>query len=213
MDGSRYFGGTYNLILRGAKAFEPIARLAGAPIDLNRLPRAKNQIRHLGVGRMAVTLDNTGLGLSSEGSMGNLDASAIGVAAVAVVAAIAIPNLLEARKAANETAAISTMRTLVTCQSLYRDADKDGDGNANFAPDLQSLWRHGQLIDDVLASGVKQGYHFQMEMTDEGFAWHATAVPMDAKSGTRSFYVDESGVIRHDQWGDVPTVESPPIGW
>ena len=133
------------------------------------------------------------------------------IAIIAIIAAIAIPNLLEARKGANESAAISSLRTLVTVQALYRDTDKNGDGEADFAGSLNDLFANGQLIDGVLSTGTKQGYTFTMASADSGFSWTAVGVPINDKTGTRRFFVDESGVMRFTTTGS-PTVAAKPIG-
>lgn len=133
------------------------------------------------------------------------------IAIIAIIAAIAIPNLLEARKGANESAAISTMRTLVTVQALYRDTDKDGDGQADFATTFTDLFNNGQLIDDVLSTGIKQGYSFTL--SGDGFSWSCVAVPQsDGKTGDRRFFVDDTGVIRFTSDGTDPDGGSNPIG-
>ena len=133
------------------------------------------------------------------------------IAIIAIIAAIAIPNLLEARKSANESAAIASLRTLVTAQSIFRDTDRDGNGLADFALDLSALATNGQLIDNTLAAGTKQGYVFTMASTDSGNAWTGVAAPVSGNTGTRSFFVNESGVIRFSV-GATPTAASTPIG-
>jgi len=116
-------------------------------------------------------------------------------AIIAVVAAIAIPNLIDARKGSNEAASIGALRTLTTAQALYREGDKDKNGTLDYAASLEDLRRVG-LIDGILGGGMKQGYRFEIvEGTEE--RWSATAVPLQpGKSGERSFFVDESGIIR-----------------
>lgn len=131
------------------------------------------------------------------------------IAIIAIIAAIAIPNLLEARKSANESAAISTLRTLVTTQQLFRDSDRDGNGLADFATVLNALSGNGQLIDDTLANGTKQGYIFNM--TGNGLTWSCTATPVSPKTGTRRFFADDSGVIRFSATA-IPDGNSPAIG-
>jgi prepilin-type N-terminal cleavage/methylation domain-containing protein len=131
------------------------------------------------------------------------------IAIIAVIAAIAIPNLIEARKGANESSAISSLRTLVTVQSLFRDKDKDEDGAANYAISLEALEDAG-LIDSVLSSGQKQGYFFQMNTDSSRFAWSATAKPAaEDLSGNRYFFVDESGVIRFKTDGEAGPSDTP----
>jgi len=130
------------------------------------------------------------------------------IAIIAIIAAIAIPNLIEARKGANESAAIATLRTMVTVQTLFRDGDKDSDGTPNYGTNLAVL-QAANLIDTVLASGTKQGY--LVTLLGQTFAWTADAHPQSNNTGNRRFFVDESGVIRFSQ-GDLPNSGNPPIG-
>ncbi|MFC1707954.1 hypothetical protein ACFL59_14255, partial [Planctomycetota bacterium] len=150
-------GGLYNLVVRVLKAFEGFGRQAGIPLDLNRLPRYRAIESQLTTGQTMTTLDEAGLYVEATGLTGELDSTVVVVGVTAVIAAIAIPNLIQARKAANETGAIATLRTIVTCQTLYRDGDKDGDGVPNYATSLAELAKV-HLIDMVLATGMKQGY-------------------------------------------------------
>lgn len=123
------------------------------------------------------------------------------IAIIAIIAAIAIPNLLEARIGANESAAISSLRTLVTAQSLYRDTDRDGNGRADFAGSLAELATR-DLIDDVLTTGTKQGYTFSMGTSADELAWNSNADPIaPGTSGDRYFFVDDSAVIRFSTAG------------
>lgn len=115
-----------------------------------------------------------------------------------IVAAIAVPNLVEARKHGNEAAAIGGLKTIATAQSLFREGDKDG----NNVTDYGSLTALGQasLIDRVLASGSKQGYQFTCSPVKgkEQYLWWATASPAEpGKTGDRYFFTDQSGVVRY----------------
>jgi prepilin-type N-terminal cleavage/methylation domain-containing protein len=116
------------------------------------------------------------------------------VAIIGVIAAIAIPNLIASRKAANESAAVASMRTICSAQQIYRQIIG---GNVNFATDLVALGPTGaQLIDDALGSSAtptKSGYTFTMAGAGATFA--ANADP-SSNGGTRHFFTDESGVIR-----------------
>lgn len=104
-------------------------------------------------------------------------------------------DLEEARQGSNEAAAIGALRTITTAQALFREGDKDRDGIYNYAASLDVLGR-ANLIDVVLRTGRKQGYVFRI-VTGDGFKWSADAVPeTPGKTGNRSFFVDESGVIR-----------------
>lgn len=110
-------------------------------------------------------------------------------------AAFAIPNVIEARKASGEAREIGALRTLTTAQALCREGDKDRNGTFDYAVSLENLGRVG-LIDKVLATGTKHGYRF-MILEASAKTWSATTTPLEAgKSGDRSFFVDETGVIR-----------------
>lgn len=110
-----------------------------------------------------------------------------------IIAAIAIPNLLAARRAANEGAAIATVRTLAAAEDTYRATA--GNGRCGDLKQLQAM----QLIDSSLgATNQKSGYRFMvtnLPLIGGGCEIHAT--PVSASSGTRSFFFStEDGVIR-----------------
>ena len=130
------------------------------------------------------------------------------VAIILIIAAIAIPNLIKSKMAANESSAVGSLRTLTTAEIAYATAcpnlgfthlltDMDSSGNACPGGNNQ--------IDTTLSGGNKSGYKFASGARSSGlvpetqFAW--TAVRLSTSSGTRSFYVDETGVIRYDATG------------
>jgi type II secretory pathway pseudopilin PulG len=127
---------------------------------------------------------------------------------VPLVAAIAVPNLMASRRAANEASAIHTLRQLSDAQSEYQsNFGKYGTLDELVAQDL---------IDQKLATGRKNGYKFRIEITTDennlqGFV--VTAVPLTSTSGTRSFYVDETLVVRAaDKSGEPASKLDPPLG-
>lgn len=126
---------------------------------------------------------------------------------IMMIAAIAIPNLLAARMAANEGAAMSSLRRIHAAEETYYSTV----GNRSFGTltDLQSQ----SLISPELASGTKWGYRFKVEVTKNGFA--ATAVPTEYKSsGRRSFLIDESGILRaEDSHGLEASKFAPPVNY
>ncbi len=84
------------------------------------------------------------------------------VAIILIIAAIAIPNLLRAKMAANEASAVGSLRTINTSCVEYSTTYGVG-----FPPSLASLGGTGTatsasagLIDSVLSGGVKSGYNF-----------------------------------------------------
>ena len=107
---------------------------------------------------------------------------AVAVVFIGIIMAIAIPNLLAARRAANEGAAIYNLRTLAQAEYTF---SKTG-GNCG---DLSEL-SQANLIDHVLAAGNKSGYHFSVTKSSNGCTLNATPMQSEgiAKTGNRSFY-------------------------
>ena len=124
------------------------------------------------------------------------------VALIGTIAAMAVPNLIVARMAANEASTIASLRTIVTVNEQYRSRFGVYSGS------LEDLEDVGYL-DNVLGSGRKSGFEFSYIATP--IEWQCTAQPLSVgRSGQRNFYVDESGVIRHALERDA-NVESLPI--
>lgn len=131
------------------------------------------------------------------------------VAIIAIIAAIAIPSLLNARKAGNEASAISSLRTLTTVNEQYRTRFRDPALNIGYADMLANLQLAG-YIDSVLGTGVKSGYAFKYTYVDEN-QWNCQANPQTLNTtGDRSFFVDQTGVIR-GLAGAAADALSPPI--
>jgi len=130
------------------------------------------------------------------------------VAIIGIIAAIAIPNLLASKRAANEGSAQATMRTITGAEATYQATAGAGDFG-----DLTALSGQG-LIDSVLAAGNKSGYAFDIDPVDGDPAadpptqasYVSTASTLVASgigaTGTRNFVSDETGVIA---WGAAST--------
>lgn len=122
------------------------------------------------------------------------------VAIIGIIAAIAIPNLLASRRAANEGSAQSSLRTINSSQATYQSTA----GAGAFATDLAAL--NGQnLIDTVLSSGTKSGYSFavvEQAGTGATAVYGAYGFPVTtsgvSQTGTRRFGITEVGVMRGD---------------
>src|ERR1700674_357008 len=122
---------------------------------------------------------------------------------ILIIAAIAIPNLLRARLAANESSAVASVRTLVAAEVGYSSSHPE----AGYSCKLSDLADAG-FIDSRLASGQKNGY--VLELTDcraatEGGAnteFRVVAYPMTREqTGTRAFCSDESAAVKFDRTG------------
>jgi type II secretory pathway pseudopilin PulG len=139
---------------------------------------------------------------------------------ILIIAAIAIPNLLRSKMAANEAAAVGSLRTLNTACLTYSTE------YGGFPPSLDALGGKGngahpsataaQLIDSFLQSGQKSGYLFFYSAgypNDEGVisSFIVNADPVLAGStGLRHFFTDQTGVIRVES--DRPAnANSPPL--
>lgn len=139
---------------------------------------------------------------------------AMDVGAVLVVAAIAIPNLLRSKIAANEASAVGSLRVINTAQVTYATMyPKRG-----YAPNLSALGpdpsdattespEHASLVDPSLGGSActgsawctKSGYHFRVtavcklkNCTD----YVALAIPVDTNTGTRSFCSTSDSIVR-----------------
>ena len=119
------------------------------------------------------------------------------VAIIGILAAIAIPNLLATRRAANEGSAESSLRTIHSAQVVYQATV----GAGAYAGSLNQL--KGQTLTDmVLGSGQKSGYRF--EIVDQAgnastavygvYAFPLTTTGI-AMTGTRTFGITEDGVM------------------
>jgi len=118
------------------------------------------------------------------------------IAIIAIIAAIAIPNLLQARKNGNEAAAIGALKTFATSQSIFREGDKEQDGNLDYG--MLSELGSCRLIDGEFASGTKNGYLFQgsYSFSTSEFLWFAVANPvLPGATGDRYFASNMAGVI------------------
>lgn len=127
-----------------------------------------------------------------------------------MIAAIAIPNMLASARAANEGSAQSSLRTLHSAEATYQATKGAGQYGT-----LDELAAAG-LIDQRLAAGSKNGYKFTVEVTTNetnypGFV--VVGVPVAyGSSGIRSFYIDETGVIRAgDKRGRPSTKDDLPV--
>jgi type IV pilus assembly protein PilA len=143
------------------------------------------------------------------------------VTIILIIAAIAIPNLMRSKIQANETSAVGSLRALNESILLYSNTYG---GYPHQLSDLgpaaggtPATSASADLIDSVLASGVKSGYKFAYTPTssDPGgnvLSYTVTAAPVSPGStGQRSFYTDQSGTIRNTTSGNADST-SPPIG-
>jgi len=138
------------------------------------------------------------------------------VAIILIIAAIAIPNLLKSKMAANESSAVGSIRTINTGEVTYAA----GCPNIGYSATLQELNTGAtcaagtNIIDNVLATGAKSGYNFAYnagapDASGVVSTYTLTAVPTTVgTTGQRGFFSDQTGVIRYSLSGSAPTVAS-----
>jgi type IV pilus assembly protein PilA len=120
------------------------------------------------------------------------------VAIIGIIAAIAVPNMLASRRAANEGSAISSLRTVFSAQSTY--VATAGAGQYGTLDNLGAQ----SYIDNALRTGGKSGYVFSCPVANLAAGppptFYSTGVPSDTgfatRTGNRSFTIAEDGVLR-----------------
>jgi len=136
------------------------------------------------------------------------------VAIILIIAAIAIPNLLRSRIAANEASAVGSIRTLNTAEVTYSSTYPDQGFTctlSNLGPPAGSASATSTsagLIDAVLSSGVKSGYSFALTgctvagATSINVSYTSQGLPVAVgQTGQRGFCSDQSGVIHYNAAG------------
>lgn len=150
------------------------------------------------------------------------------VAIILIVAAIAIPNLIRARMAANEASAVASMRAIYTADAEYFMQGWMNPGAIGYAANLSDLGTGGGScspptstaacqIDDQLANAstpatAKSGYYFVYAPVVQsglniGFTLNGEPVSRGS-SGQRSFYTDQTGVIRANASASASSTDS-----
>lgn len=128
------------------------------------------------------------------------------VAIIALLAAIAIPNLLRARHNANEAASIAAVRTISTACESFRAAQTPTSYPANLAAlsAATPAYIDAGLAGATAAGTARQGYFYTYALVNAN-QFTCTASPaVSGTTGTRIFFVDESGVIRLNNVSGLP---------
>ena len=130
------------------------------------------------------------------------------VAIILIIAAIAIPNLLRARIAANESSAVASVRTVNTAEVAYNSAYPTVGFSANLATltgtctgTVVPTSTSACLIDTVLGGGTKSGYSFVEANYGGGTpagAYETDASPITPnQTGVRYFCSNADAVVRY----------------
>ncbi|HSS21435.1 MAG TPA: DUF4190 domain-containing protein [Pyrinomonadaceae bacterium] len=152
-----------------------------------------------------------GEGVATAGLVMNIFGLVLVVPLLAILA-VAIPNVMASYRAANEGSSISSMRKIHAAEATYQATA--GNGSYGTLDDLVKQ----SLVPAELATGVRNGYRFKIETTPQTETSSATFVAVGVpvtygQTGVRSFFVNESGVIRvADNRGREATLADPPLG-
>jgi type IV pilus assembly protein PilA len=145
------------------------------------------------------------------------------VAIILIIAAIAIPNLLRSRIAANQASAVGSLRTLNTAEITYSSTYNVGFTStmSYLAPPTTAganpTSTAAGLIDSVLAGGSKSGYAFAYSAGTPDSAgrineYQFTGSPITSSTGTNFYFTDQSGVIRQNSTATAGSTDSPIAG-
>ena len=134
------------------------------------------------------------------------------VAIILIIAAIAIPNLLRSRIAANEASAVSGIRSITTAEHAYTTAYPDIGYTctlSSFGPPASGqppTSTASDILDPVMAGGTKSGYTFALSNCTGTPAsnYQSSAVPVNiGTTGQRAFCSDGTGIIQFSPDGLV----------
>lgn len=135
------------------------------------------------------------------------------VAIILVIASIAIPNINQARMAANETAAVRQIGTIHAAQAQYLSQfDRYAHSLGELGPpSAGGAGASGaSLIPESLASGTKNGYKFSLTPAATGYAIHAEPVTYNG-TGRFTYYSDETLITRRNRGQEPATAQSPEL--
>jgi prepilin-type N-terminal cleavage/methylation domain-containing protein len=111
------------------------------------------------------------------------------VAIILIIATIAIPSLLRSRQAANESAAVGSLKTISTAEVNYQTS------TLNFYGDLNMLVSAGMLDSGMLTT--RSGYNYSVTLAPSGLDYTVTASANGANNGRYDYYTTPDYVIRY----------------
>jgi type IV pilus assembly protein PilA len=142
------------------------------------------------------------------------------VAIILIIAAIAIPNLLKSKIAANQASAVASLRTINTSEVTYSSTYNQGYTStlAQLGPPASgaSTSSNAGLTDSVLAGGAKSGYTFAYTagaaVNGSTPTYQMTATPVSVgTTGQNYYFTDDSNVIRQNST-QLASASDSPIG-
>jgi type II secretory pathway pseudopilin PulG len=144
-----------------------------------------------------------GRGMAIAGIVLNV-AALVMIVPVGIIAAIAIPNLLASRIAANEASALNTIRVISEAEDTYMVTAGEGEFG-----ELADLVKH-RLVNAELLGGVRHGYRFTL--VNNGSDFEVSATPVSEGAGRRSFFYSSDDEVIRARLGQLPaTADDPPL--
>jgi type IV pilus assembly protein PilA len=130
------------------------------------------------------------------------------VAIIAIIVAIAVPNLLTSRQAAQSAAAAGDLRTINSAEIAY----VAGAGNGNFG--LPSAGLYPNYISFNTDTYIRSGYTGTVALTGGGTGYSVTSFPTTGAATTTAlgYWSDETGTIRWVNTGSSITNAATPLG-
>jgi hypothetical protein len=177
--------GIAGMVLCGLMGVGPVLGLIFGIVGLKR---AKNEPHEYGGSSLAVT------GIVLNG---------ISLVIALMFFSVLIPNIMAARRMANEASAIRSMKMLHLAEGIYKE------NNDKFGT-MQEL-STAQLIDSELGKGEKSGYRFTINASIDSCDIYGT--PVSASSGNRSFYMSCADDVIHaaNKQGSLADENDPPL--
>ena len=134
------------------------------------------------------------------------------VAIILIITMVALPSFKEAQRHTREMAAIKAIQTIHTAQMQYQSQyGRFASTLAELGPPLSGRpsASSAALISADFAAGKRTGYCFSLQSTEGGYAINAS--PLSSSSGSRTFYSDETLIIRQSAAPEPATAASPEV--
>jgi type IV pilus assembly protein PilA len=135
------------------------------------------------------------------------------ISIILIILTIAVPQMAKMQANARETGAIATLKTIYAAQVQYQSTfNKFAGSLSQLGPPAGAGGTEGPdaagLISGSLATGNSSGYVFTLSTSPTGYT--ISAVPkVFGSTGRRTFYADQTGVIR-ENWGQDPATATSP---
>jgi type IV pilus assembly protein PilA len=135
------------------------------------------------------------------------------ISIILIILTIAVPQMAKMQANARETGAIATLKTIYAAQVQYQSTFNAFASNlSQLGPPASAGGTEGPqaagLIAGSLATGNSSGYVFTLASSPTGYT--VSAVPKTfGSTGRRTFYSDQTGVIR-ENWGQEPATATSP---